>query len=94
MRGDIKIDPILRAAIERALMYYDHGELPRGWQVDLTENAPSSSDEEESVDEEIKPTPDEDMFLSKLYALMEEQGQFSFFNLDSSYTILYFQQLP
>eukprot|EP00794_Sanderia_malayensis_P020215 gene20215-22191_t len=75
MRGDTKIDPILRTAIEKALVFYDHGELPRGWHVDLTDITEfSEEDEEEVSEEETKTSPEEEEFLTKLYALMEEQG--------------------
>ena len=74
MRGDTKIDPILRAAIEKALIFHDHGELPRGWQVDLNDSTESSSSEDETTEEETKPSQEAESFLAKLHKLLDDQG--------------------
>lgn len=76
MRGDTKIDPILRGSIEKALAFYDNGELPRGWNIDLNEvmETSSSDEEEEEMPKEMNVTKEEEEFLTKLYKLMIDQG--------------------
>jgi len=74
IRGDTKIDPILRSSIEKALAFYDNGELPRGWNIDLPElTETSSSDEGENETEECV-SREEEVFLNKLYKIMDNQG--------------------
>ena len=76
MRGDTKIEPILRAGIEKALTYHDNGELPRGWQVDLNENTEFSSSEEEEIEEgEKKLSREEEEFMKKLHKIMDDNGK-------------------
>ena len=50
-KGEIKIDPILRSSIDKALAYNDFGELPKGW------NILDTIDEKESSDEDTSSTP-------------------------------------
>ena len=76
IRGDTKIEPILRAAIEKALAYHDNGEIPRGWQVDFNENTESSSSEEEEMEEgEKKLSKEEEEFIKKLHKIMDDNGK-------------------
>ena len=45
-KGELKIEPILRASIDKALAYNDLGELPKGWNVLDTIDEKDSSDED------------------------------------------------
>lgn len=75
IRGDTKIDPILRSAIERALAFYDNGELPRGWNIDLHDLAEISSSEEGDIEKDGCISKEEEEFLNKLYKIMDSQGR-------------------
>ena len=79
IRGDTKIDPILRSSIEKALAFYDNGELPRGWNVDLHDLAEMSSSEEGDIEKDGCISKEEEEFLSKLYKIMDNQGRNLFF---------------
>eukprot|EP00795_Rhopilema_esculentum_P002773 gene2773-996_t len=74
MKGETKIDPILRGSIEKALAFFDNGELPRGWNIDLNDTTETSSSEDEDVMKEEAISPEEEEFLRKLYKIMDEQG--------------------
>ena len=74
IRGDTKIDPILRSAIDKALTFYDNGELPRGWNIDLNDITETSSSEDDET-EKRNISKEEEEFLSKLYKIMDGQGR-------------------
>lgn len=92
MRGDTKIEPILRSAIEKALAFHDNGEVPRGWNVDFNGVVETSSSEEDDVEKGSDKCMEEKEFLNKLYKIMEDQGKLYYkLPIHSVYYTLYLQ---
>lgn len=64
----------VKAAMEKALMYYDNQDLPSGWDLEelLGIDEDECSDEEESSDDEQ--TEEKDRFVAQLYKFMDDRG--------------------
>ncbi|CAE1155260.1 AT-rich interactive domain-containing protein 4A,AT-rich interactive domain-containing protein 4B [Acanthosepion pharaonis] len=67
-------DKGLKAAMEKALLYFDCHELPQNWAKEelLGTDDDSENDDEESSDDE--PSEEEDRFVAQLYKFMDDRG--------------------
>ncbi|XP_065662235.1 AT-rich interactive domain-containing protein 4B isoform X2 [Hydra vulgaris] len=73
LKGDTKVDPILRSAIDKALSYHDLGELPKGWNIlDIIDEKEDSSDDDISLSQTL--SSETKIFLQNLYSFMEQNG--------------------
>ncbi|KAJ8309489.1 hypothetical protein KUTeg_014363 [Tegillarca granosa] len=68
-------DKPVKAAMEKALMYYDNQDLPSGWDIEelLGIDEDECSDEEESSDDEQ--TEEKDRFVAQLYKFMDDRAK-------------------
>lgn len=74
-KGEIKIEPILRSSIDKALAYNDFGELPKGWNILDTIDEKESSDEDGSAQVISSDLPLESKtFHEMIYSFMSRQG--------------------
>uniref|UniRef100_A0A0L8GVL4 ARID domain-containing protein n=1 Tax=Octopus bimaculoides TaxID=37653 RepID=A0A0L8GVL4_OCTBM len=67
-------DKGLKAAMEKALLYFDCHELPQNWTKEelLGTDDDSENDDEDSSDDE--PCEEEDRFVAQLYKFMDDRG--------------------
>lgn len=69
----------LKAAVEKAMLYLEKGELPSNWDKALLMglNAPSGDDDSQDSDSDTsddEPSEEKDRFVAQLYKFMDERG--------------------